>query len=444
MNLPFYIARRYFIAKKSANVINIISIISMMGIGVGTLALVVVLSAFNGLEDFIESIYSPFDPDIRIIPAEGKTFDRNTLAIDSISQVEGVEYCSRIIEETVLMTYGESQGFARVKGVEEDFIGIAELDNLLREGTLLLKSDPDTNQVTPAAGMSQPVLQGVEGGYQQVTRGDTLLIDPGPPEPTYYAILGVYIANSLEIYLGMVNDDLKMFAARRGRRGSTNQLNDFRERNVIPIGVFESVNPDFDAEYVIVDIDFAADLLDYKEDISAVELGLAPGADLEEVRARVRAIAGDDFKVQTNYEFNELIYQTNETEKWVTYLILTFILVIATFNVIGSITMLILDKKEDIAILRSLGAGKRLMTRIFLFEGLMITFVGGALGLFLGVLLCWLQENYCLVTLKDSVIECYPVTVELGDLGTIALTVLVIGLISAWFPARFVSRRFYH
>lgn len=400
MNLPLYIAKRYLFSKKSHNVINIISAISILGVSIGSLALIVVLSAFNGLEDLVGSLYNSFDSDIRITIKEGKTFDLNSFPEDKIRKLEGVVHYTDVLEETVLLKYQDKQSIAVVKGVESDFLLMSGLDSMIIDGDLVLKEDS-----------------------------------------FYYAVMGYGIAINLTVSIGNFFDPISMYAARRKIKVSpTNPEQAFRKMPIMPAGIF-AINPDFDDKYIIVPFEFASELLEYDQRATAVELGLKPEADEYRIKEQLQQLLGEDYQVKTQYEQNELIFKTNQTEKWVTYLILSFILVIATFNVIGSLTMLIIDKKDDILILKSMGATKKLIRRIFLLEGLLINLVGGMSGLVLGGLLCFGQQKLGFVRLEGVLVDYYPVSMEPMDFVAVMLTVMVIGFAASWFPVRFVTRR---
>lgn len=400
MSFEFFIAKRYLFSKKTRNVINIISGVSVFAVAVGAMALIVVLSAFNGVDSLVRSLYDSFDPDIKITVKEGKTFAIDELSLEEIKKVNGVKYCVKTLEETAYLKYRKNESLCTVKGVEEEFVQMTGLDSMLVEGQLTLK----------------------ENGIN-------------------YAVLGYGIANNLGVFIENAIEPIKVFSAKReGKYSPTNPQGAFSKKHIMPGGIF-TINQDFDMKYMLVPFDFAKQLLEYENEVSAIEIGLEKGADEKQVKAQIAAIAGEKFKVKTRYEQNELIFKTNETEKWATYLILTFILVIATFNVIGSLTMLIIDKKADINILKSMGASKAAVKNIFLVEGMLISLLGGITGLLMGALLCWGQQVFGFVRLHNVIVDFYPVQMQPLDFLMILATVLTIGLAASWLPVRFVVSR---
>lgn len=373
----------------------------MGGIAVGTLSLIVVLSAYNGLEDLVESLYNSFDSDIEITVKKGKTFDREAFPETELRELDAVTHYTSVIEETVMLKFGDRQAVATMKAVEEDYNEMTGLDSMMFDGNFLLS-------------------------YQE----------------QYFAVLGYSLAENLRIQLGNSYSYIDFYAARRGMKARFNTAEALKKDRILPSGVF-AINTEFDAEYVLVPYAFGKELLNYGSAISAVEMDLSSDADPDKVKQLIEQIVGDDFEVKTRYEQNAIIYQTNQTEKWITFLILSFILVIATFNLVGSITMLIIDKQSDINIMASMGANRQLITRIFWLQGLLIAFLGGGMGLGLGVLLIFLQDKIGLLALQDSVVEYYPVALEGFDVAAVTITFVGIGLIASWFPARFVTRRYF-
>ena len=398
MNFPFYIAKRYFIAKKSHNVINIISWISVTGIAVGTLALVIVLSAFNGLEDLVEKLYASFDPDIKIEATKGKTFDVADFPKDKILQLDEVVFYNNAVEDVVLVKYMEKQTIATLKGVEPQFYEMTGLDTLLIEGKVI---QDDSNKM----------------------------------------VLGYGIADKLSLYLhNMIVEQVSIIVPKKGLKKAFVPTDEFTRKFAIPTGIF-SVNPDFDTKYVVTPLRFAQKVLSYEGKVTSVELGLNKKADAEKVKEKIQSILGNDFSVKTRHELNELIFKTNKTEKWITFLILTFILVIASFNIIGSLTMLIIDKKKDIWILRTMGASRKVIRRLFFIEGMIINLTGAISGMVLGTIICVLQIQFGLLRLEGSVVEFYPMKLEAMDFVYITIIVLIIGLLASWYPVRVLTKR---
>lgn len=399
MNFSLFIARRYLFSKKSHNIINIVSGISAVGIGVGTLALVVVLSAFNGLEQLVGSLYSNFDPDIKITPASGKRMPIGESFMDSIREQPYVTIATPTIEEVVLLKYRDAQVFVHLKGVYPDFVRLTRLDSLMYDGTLQFSDESVQNIIT-----------------------------------------GYGVADRLNIFISHLFEPIKVYAARRDAAINTNPDNAFLTEVAYPSGIF-SVNPDFDQKYALVSYDFAEKIFMTSGEATAVEIGLKSGTNPTEAAQLLSEFLGSAYSVKTRYQLNEVLYKTNNTEKWVTFLILTFILIIAAFNLIGSVTMLVIDKKRDMLMLLAVGASEKQIRNIFLTEGMLITILGGGIGLLLGLALCLLQQHVGLVRLQEgSIAEFYPVIVSWSDLIFIAGVVGIIGLTASVLPARFALR----
>ena len=396
-----YIASRYLFSKKKHHAVNIISTISAVSVAIGTIALIVVLSAFNGLEGLVESLYSSFDPAIKIMAKEGKTFNAKDIDETAIKAINGVKYCTQTLEETVYLEYRKNESLASVKGIEPEFIKMTGLDSMIVEGELKLKE-----------------------------------------EELNYAILGYGIAYNLSVFIETLTSPIKIYAAKRDKNiTGINAHEAFNKELIMPSSVF-SVNQDFDMKYILVPLDFAKKLLGHTDEVSALEVDIEKNAEPEIIKQKVQAIVGNAYEVKTRYEINELIFKTNAIEKWITYLILSFILLIATFNVISSLTMLIMDKKEDIYTLQSMGANNQLISQIFFLEGLLITLLGGVTGLVIGALICWGQQLFGFVRLGGIIVDYYPVSMKLTDFILILSTVFVIGIIASWLPVKFVGRRY--
>ena len=406
MNLSLFIAKRYLISKKSHNAINIITFISVAGVCIGTMALVIVLSAFNGISDLVFGLYNTFDPDIKITPKEGKTFLIDPLSAEKIKKMDGVAYYTEVLQENALLKYDDKQVIATIKGVSENFAKMTRLDTVIREGEFLLHHDS---------------------------------ID--------YAVLGYGIAKRLNISLTDFMHPLEIYVPKRGNQSYLNPEDAFLIRSVEVSGIF-SLNDDFDYRYAIIPLSLARELLNRKNELSAIELGIKPGADVNEIKKEIMGLlrsARNDvqFDVKSRFEQNEVLFKTINSEKWWTFLILAFILVIATFNVIGSLTMLIIEKKKDIQTLMFLGADKNLIRKIFMREGLMITLTGAFSGLLLGLLICWIQLKFKLVPFSEGfVVDSYPIKIIPMDLAMVFATVLLIGFFAAWYPVRIFTRRF--
>lgn len=398
MNVSLYIAKRYLIAKKSQNAINIISWISVISVGIGTFALVVVLSAFNGLEGLVESLFESFDADIRIEAKKGKVFSSNEIDFDQLQKLQGVVDYSKVLEEVVGVRYKDQQTIATIKGVEESFLRMSQLDSAIIDGEAVLLR----NEIN-------------------------------------FAITGYGIASQLGLYLSKAPENISIYAPSREKFSAINPLNSTYRRMLAPGGVFY-ISPEYDNKYIVVSLAFAQDLLEYTNEITSVELSATESADLQKLKEELIALLDDKFVVNTKYEFNEIIYKTNRTEKWVTFLILVFILIIAAFNILSSLSMLIIEKKKDIHTLKSLGAKDGLIRRIFFFEGLLINLSGAISGMVLGVIVCLLQEHIGLLRLEGGIVEYYPVELDPVELIYILATVLIIGLLTSWYPVRNLTK----
>jgi lipoprotein-releasing system permease protein len=403
VNFPFFIAKRYFLTKKLRNVINIISLISVIGVTVGTMALVVVLSVFNGFEDLIKSTYNAFDPDIKITPEKGKTFvvDEDQ-RFQNVKKLAGVEVFCEVLEENALIRYDEKQYIGRVKGVPDNFAALSGVDSMITNGKFALHG-----------------------------------------ENKEMAVMGRGLAYFLSVSLNLV-EPLVIYVPKRGQTAMVNPRSAFNRKYIFPSGIF-STQPEYDKQYVIVPLDFARDLLDYKNEATAVEIKVADGYSMNEVETRLEEMLGNDYEVKNRYEQHEVFYKVMQSEKWYIFLILTFILIVASFNVIGSLTMLIIDKKEDIVILRSLGSSLKTIRRIFFLEGWMISLIGALAGTGIGLFICWLQETFGLLRLGQSgsfVVDYYPVDIQMLDVLGVFATVLAIGFIAAYYPVRYITRKY--
>ncbi len=405
MNFPFYIARRYLFSKKSHNAINVISAISVCGVALATLALVCTLSVFNGFQDLVTTFFTAFDPQLKITAVRGKVFDGQDKRVLQLKKMPDVEVYSESLEDNVMVQYQGRQAMAVVKGVEDNFDQLTPIDSIL------------------------------------FGRGDLLLHD----EVVDYAIPGIQLLSTLGSGIRFL-DPLEIYAPRRGAKvNMANPSTAFVTGNLFSSGLVFAVNQEkYDASYILTSIDFARRLFQYTTEVSAINLKLKAGADTDAVKKHIQDLLGDDFLVQDRYEQQADIYRIMEIEKLISYLFLTFILMIACFNVIGSLSMLIIDKRDDVVTLRNLGASDRQIVRIFLFEGRMISFFGAFAGVVLGLLLCWLQQEYGLIALGSSgsfVVDAYPVSVHASDVLLIFITVLLIGFLSVWYPVRFLSKR---
>lgn len=398
INVPFYIAKRYLISKKSHNAINIISGISVGGICIGTMALVIVLSGFNGLSTLVQSLYNSFDADIAITVKRGKTFEVGRPEIQKIRAIPDIVYFTEVMEGNALLKYNDKQSIATIKGVSPDFQKMSGFDTLVREGSF----DISKNSI----------------------------------------ILGKGLAYILQATTNNLFTPLSIYAPKRGSISSSLDPEEgLNELKCYPAGLF-SISDEFDNQYVIMNITKARELLDYRDEVTSLELGLKKGSNVEQVQAEIVRILGDAYTVKNRQQQNELLYKTLKSEKLWVFIILVFILVIATFNVIGSLTMLIIEKKKDISILRSMGADMLLVRRIFLFEGMLITSIGAISGLLLGLLICWVQITFHVVKFSEGyVVDAYPMEIQWNDILVISGVVMLIGLFAAWYPVRVFTKQ---
>ena len=406
MKFAWYIAKRYLLSKKSFNIINIISGISIAGITIGTMALIVVLSVFNGFEGLIVSLFDAYNPDLQVTAVRGKTFSPEDIQAGKIRQMEGVAQVVEVVEDNALLKHESRQFIISLKGVGENYRQSTSLDSMIIDGQFLLR-------------------QGTQD----------------------FAVLGAGVAYHLGVYLRGDIDPLTVYVPSRTRKPGAVLDNAFNSKNIIPAGVI-SLHQEFDLKYVIVPIGFARDIFEYQNEVTAIEVKLEPFADADEIQDKISAMAGEDFSVKNRFQQQELLYRIMQTEKWAIFFILTFILIVAAFNVIGSITMLILDKKKDIAVLHSMGANNQLIKRIFRVEGMMVTVVGGISGLVLGAVLCFLQQELSLITLGGGdgsfIVEAYPVQMQFMDFVYVFITVLLIGYLAASYPVSRISRKYLH
>ena len=401
MNLPVHIAKRYLFSKKSHNAINIVSGISVAGVAVVTAAMVIVLSVFNGFEGLVISLYNVFEAPIVVSPAEGKTLEFSSIPIDKILKTEGVIGYVEGLEESCLIRYRDKQYFARIKGVSDNFLELSEMDSM-------------------------------------VVDGDAFMHVNGAPA----AMIGSGVAYHLSANVNDPINLLQIYVPKRGSSSTIDPSKAFNIKQIYATGVF-SVQADFDLTYVITPIKFARQLLDHEGRISSLELALDPTVNIEMVREAIQEKLGSDYVVKDRFQQNELLYKIMKSEKWAVFMILSFILIISIFNVIGSLTMLIIEKKKDINILRSMGASEQLIQRIFVLEGIFISMIGAVGGLILGLLVCFAQIQFELIKLNQGgnyIVQSYPIEVQAMDVLSVFLVVATIGLLAAWLPVRKIIR----
>jgi len=400
-SFSFYIAKRYLFSKKSHNAINIISGISAAGVGVGAMALVCVLSVFNGFESLIADMFSAFDPDLKITLMQGKTFDVNSAEMSEVRKLKSVAYFTEVVEENALLRFKDKQMPATIKGVSEDFRKMTRIDSIMYDGEFTL----------------------YDGAFQR-------------------AVPGVGVASILGLGSNFI-DPLMIYAPKRSAKiNLLRPENSFNQVGAFVSGIFAVQQLQYDDHYVLVSVSLARDLFEYESNkVSSVEIKLANAVDSEKAQKQIKAILGNRYEVKNRYEQQESFFKIMQIEKWITYLILCFILLIASFNIIGSLSMLIIDKKADIDTLRNLGANNELIKRIFLYEGWMIAAVGALVGIGLGTLLCLLQEHVGFLKLGSGyIVEAYPVVTNLMDSLLVLITVLFMGFLAAYYPVRYIKK----
>ena len=406
MNLPFYIARRYLFSKKKHNAINIISGISVCGVALATLALVCTLSVFNGFQDMVAGFFTAFDPELKITIREGKVFEPQGAAFQEVRSLPEIGVWTETLEENAMVQYKDRQAMAIIKGVEDNFEELTSIDSLLYGAGEFILHDS--------------------------------IVD--------YGVLGVELISELGTGLQFV-DPLQVYAPKRNVHvNMANPSSSFNRDYLFSPGVVFVVNQQkYDARYILTSLSFARNLFNSATEVSAVELKLKPGADVTAVQRKIARILGDEFVVLDRYEQQADVFRIMEIEKFISYLFLTFILAIACFNVIGSLSMLILDKREDVETLRNLGADDRLIARIFLFEGRLISLFGALSGIVLGLLLCYIQQRFGIISLGGGngsfIVDAYPVSVHVTDVVLIFITVITVGFLSVWYPVHYLTRR---
>ncbi len=406
MNLPLLFARRYLLASRSAagrsqNAINIITAISIGVIVVVTAAMVVVLSTLNGIAELVDSIYSPFDQDITITAAEGKTFGKEALDQEGILALPTVKNASWVIEENVLLRNGDQQTVATLKAVGPQYLAMSNMDQHMFSG--------------------EPTFEGLNGPA---------------------VLLGIGLKTDLNVALDDgIFQPLEISAPIRGRKLSKYKRGAF-ETIAMPVRGAFTLNMDFDTKYLLAPLDIAAQLLHYDSAVNALEVQLNNPKDMDRIANDLRSELGSGFVVRTRHQKNALMYSTNASEKLFTFIVLAFIGLIGAFNIIASLTMMMIEKRRDMRTLMGMGATPGLVRAIFFGEGMLIVLVGTVVGLLLGLAICWAQQYFGFVELAGSVVESYPVRVIVSDLALIFVVVIAIGLLASWVPLRSLSKRF--
>ncbi|MDY9918209.1 lipoprotein-releasing system permease protein [Porphyromonadaceae bacterium NLAE-zl-C104] len=404
MNVSFFIARRYLFSKKSHNVVNVISAISVCGIAVATAAIVCVLSIFNGFGGIVEGTFNAFDPDLKITVKEGKVFDYHTPEFEKALQINGIQIISESLEENALFMFGESQAPVLMKGVSEEFKLMTDMEKLLLEGSFNLRED---------------------------------VVD--------YTTLGSGLAMTLGARPGFINP-IEIYAPKRDVRVNlANPAAAFTRAYIQIGGVFSLNSPEYDEQMAIVPIQLARDLFGYENQVTSLDIKLEPNVSVNRVKREIERILGDDFLVEDRYQQQKESYRMMQIEKWVTFLIMVFVLLIAVFNLVGSLSMLIVEKRDDIKSLQNMGASEQLISRIFLYEGWLISFIGIISGIITGLALCLLQQYFGLLQLSDTpgayIIDAYPVIVKMTDVVIAFAVVSLISLLTVLYPVNNLRKK---
>lgn len=407
MNLSFYIAKRYLFAKKSHNAINVISGVSVCGVALATLALVCTLSVFNGFQDLVATLFTAFDPQLKITATSGKVFNAQDSCIQDLRRLPEVEVFSESLEDNAMVQYKGRQAMIVLKGIQDNFNQLTAIDSIL------------------------------------YGRGQMVLSD----EVVDYVIPGVELVSILGTGIRFV-DPLEVYAPKRGTKiNVANPTSSFESGYLYSSGLVFAVNQQkYDASYMLTSLDFARKLFQYETEVSSIELKLKDGTDIDKAKETIREQLGEGFMVLDRYEQQSDTFRIMEVEKLISYIFLTFILLIACFNVIGSLSMLIIDKRADVVTLRNLGADNTLISRIFLFEGCLISLLGAVIGIVLGLILCLVQQESGLIGLGGAgegsfIVDAYPVSVHVQDVILVFVTVWIVSFLSVWYPVRHLSRR---
>ena len=396
MNLPFLFAKRYLFSKKSVNAINIISSISVIGVMVSSAALIILLSSFNGMEQLILSMYSKFAPELKIEPSKGKLFDTKIAAFDELRTDPNVIHYTEVLQEKVLLQYSNRQFIANIKGIEPQSLSKTTGDSII-----------------------------VDGQYQLTHDSINL------------AILGASVQANLGIPLQKSTEQIQVYSPRKGVKNSSNPAEEFNIRSITP-GAVLRYQQDFD-NLIITPISFAQEVLGEYQRVSSIEFYLKDGVDINAFERVLQQKIGPDYIVKNREEQNPTLYKNVRVERWVVFFILTLISVIAIFNIVGSLTMLVLDKQKDMTILKGLGGGNDLIQRIFFYEGLMIAFIGCLLGLLIGAIFNYIQSTYGIIRVEDganTIIDSYPMVSQWSDYLLVFVTVTGISALVSYFSAK--------
>lgn len=404
MNVPLFIANRYLHAKKSHNLVNIITWISIIGISVGSFALIVVMSAFNGLENVISSMNSQLTPDLQIASVKGKTIDLSSFPTEQLQSIDGLEYLAPSITEDALFRANDKQHIGQVKGLGDIYERIPRVNGTIQSEEGLLLSDADYDYAVPGSGVAWHL--GINA------------YDP-------FSVVRIYVP-------------------KRGNASTMNLENSFNS-GVLNIQSVYTTYQEMDETTVLVPFEWLSELLEYEDKANNIDIFLSPSANVKKVKKEIKSVLGNGFTVKDQQEQQETLYKIMHSEKWAVYIILTFILILATFNVVGSLSMLIIDKQKDTEILKAMGADKRFIHRVFMDEGLLISVAGGIIGLILGILVVVLQQRFGFIKFGagggNYIVDAYPVMLKMKDVCLIFVTILAVGCTSAFLTVRHAMKK---
>jgi len=391
------IARRYLIGKKSTNAIHILSGVSLLAMMIGTMALILVLSVYNGFENLVLSLYDSFRADLVIEVEKGKTFKPNSALLTQLEDFDDIDAFSLVLEENAIFDFNDKQYFARLKGIDENYTKVNPIDTCLVDG------------------------------YFRIKKGSNV------------GVLGLGVAKALSLSLFDDFGELRVFMPKKdGKLNTTNPYNMVNIKSIWPMGLY-SIEKEFDSKYVFVDLEFAQDVIESKNEVSGIEIALYENVDVEAFQKKIQQILPENLKVTNRFQIDNTLYKVMKSEKLVAYLILSFILLIAAFNIIGSLSMLVIEKRKDISILKAMGASNRQINRIFLTTGLLLSFTGAILGSIIAIIIGLLQQHFQIIKLNQSgifLIDAFPVDFRLNDFILIGITVVLIGCLASYFPAR--------
>ena len=406
MKLQLFIALRYLFSKKTHNIINLISTICAGGVCIATIALVCTLSVYNGFQQLISGIFNVFDPDLKISLVDGKTFSPETSELQTVKTLNFIEHYCPVLEDNALIRNKERQTSTTIKGVAPNYVLMISSDSIMMEGEFVVEQ-----------------------------------------EGTAYAVIGGALADQIESSSQFIRPISLYAPIHNSNVNLANPEKSFHIQHYYLSGIYATGQIEVDSKYTFLPLASAQELFGYDDDVTSIELKLKKGSDVKKAEKEIADLVGERFNVQNKEEQHEDFYKMMKVEKWITFLILIFILLIAVFNVIGSLTMLIIEKEKDIITLHNLGATEKMIQQIFLLEGWLISIVGAVTGLIIGVTLCLLQQYFGLIKLSDSanenafIVNAYPVQVEMPDILLILATILLIGLLVAWFPTRYINSK---